>query len=135
MVNPIIGSKLSEIVAIKNRLIEHYKKLEIIARNKIDRERISSIIDEEIKHINMIKSICARILGNQLPVCSEGDIERDYVRNFFEKIIALETNVIRVTKSLILSISDIRIKNGLYYILTDDQRHTDIIIFLCIKYS
>lgn len=135
MFNSIFGEKLTALVTNKKKLSAYYNKLSEYIKNRVDREQIKSISDEEEKHINMIQSIYTRMLGGQIISCCTEQIKREQAVKLLGRIIYMETENIKILKSLILSITDPRIKNGLYYILTDDQRHSDIIIYLFTKYS
>jgi rubrerythrin len=133
--NSIFDEKLTVLVTNKKKLSTYYNKLSEYIKNRIDREQIKSISEEEEKHINMIQSIYTRMLGGQIISCCAEQIKREQAVKLLGRIIYMETENIKILKSLILSITDPRIKNGLYYILTDDQRHSDIIIYLFTKYS
>ena len=135
MFNSIFGEKLTVLVTNKKKLSTYYDKLSEYIKNRIDREQIKSISEEEEKHINMIQSIYTRMLGGQMILCCAEQMKREQAVKLLGRIIYMETENIKILKSLILSITDPRIKNGLYYILTDDQRHSDIIIYLFTKYS
>ena len=135
MFNSIFGEKLTVLVTNKKKLSTYYNKLSEYIKNRIDREQIKSICEEEEKHINMIRSIYARMFGGQMILCCAEQMKREQAVKLLGKIIYMETENIKILKSLILSINDPRIKNGLYYILTDDQRHSDINIYLFTKYS
>lgn len=132
---PVIQEKLSEIVSDKYRLIEYYDRICECIRNRNDRCQVQAFREEELKHVNMIKSIYARILGGEVLGSFHQKHKKEAFSRYIEKIIFLETETIKMTRGLFLSVSDTRIKNGLYYILTDDQRHADMIIFFYIKYS
>ncbi len=135
MFDPIVGDKLSELVVNKDILVNYYDRFFEYIRCKNDREQIRLIREEELKHIYMLKSIFTRMIGGQVNAIRENKIKKEVFNKYIEKIIYLETNIIKTTKSLILTVPDLRIRNGLYYIITDDQRHADIIIFFYAKYS
>ncbi len=135
MFDRAMADKLSEIMINKYRLIDYYEKLLNNIKNQAERNQVEIIRDEEQKHLNIIKSICARTLQGQVLTRSNEKIRKDLLKRHIEKIIYLENSIIGTTKALMLSISDLRIRNGLYYILTDDQRHADMILFFYTKYS
>ncbi len=135
MFDRAIADKLSEIMINKQRLADYYEKLLINIKNEAERKQIEIIRDEEHKHMNILKSICARTLQGQVLTRSSEKIRKDLLKRHIERIIYLENSIIGTTKALMLSISDLRIRNGLYYILTDDQRHADMILFFYTKYS
>ena len=134
MYEPYITEKFKEIVSSKYKLVKYYNKILEYIRGKSDKEQIKIIVEEEIKHIRMLKSIYVRVLGGQVINITEEQIKREALIKCVEKTIYLETNILTITKTLMFSIQDIRIKNGLYYIFADDQRHSDIILFIYTKY-
>lgn len=135
MYDPIIGDILSELVVNKNKLVNYYDRLFEYVRCRNDREELRLIREEELKHMYMLKSFYTTMIGGHVNAIKESIIKREVFGKYIEKIIYLETNIIKTTKSLILTVSDLRIRNGLYYIITDDQRHADVIIFFYSKYS
>lgn len=135
MFNSVFGEKLNILIENKKKLFVYYEKLSLNIRNKIDRKQIKTISQDELKHIKMVQSIYARINGNQVPEYSSAQGKKENTARLLDKIIYMEIENIQILKSLILSITDLRIKNGLYYILTDDQRHSDIDIYLFTKYT
>ena len=134
MYEPYIAERFIEIVSSKNRLVKYYHRILEYIRVKTDKEQIKIIIEEEIKHMRMLKSIHVRVMGGQVIDLSEEQIKREAFVKCMERIIYLETKISNITKTLMFSIPDIRIKNGLYYIFADDQRHTDISLFVYKKY-
>ena len=134
MYEPYIAERFIEIVSSKNRLVKYYNRILEYIRVKTDKEQIKIIIEEEIKHMRMLKSIHVRVMGGQVIDLSEEQIKREAFVKCMERIIYLETKISNITKTLMFSIPDIRIKNGLYYIFADDQRHTDISLFVYKKY-
>ncbi|MGE5472830.1 MAG: hypothetical protein ACM3UU_01275 [Ignavibacteriales bacterium] len=135
MFDPIFGEKLSEVLREKQRLLLYYKKLVLFVKKEADKEQISSIIEEETKHINIIKNIIVKMFEGQVNADNPNDFDRGMQSRLLEKIIYLEIKIIKTIKDILTSVQDIRIKNGLYYILADDQRHIDTIVFLYSKYT
>lgn len=133
--DPIFGEKLSEVLREKQRLLLYYKKLVLFVKKEADKEQISSIIEEETKHINIIKNIIVKMFEGQVNADNPNDFDRGMQSRLLEKIIYLEIKIIKTIKDILTSVQDIRIKNGLYYILADDQRHIDTIVFLYSKYT
>lgn len=135
MFDPVFGENLSEVLREKQRLSLYYKRLLLVVKKEADKEQISSIVEEEIKHINIIKNIITKMFEGQVNTDWQCDSDRGLQSRLLEKIIYLEIKIIKTIKDILTSVQDIRIKNGLYYILADDQRHTDIVVFLYSKYT
>lgn len=134
MFDSIMMEKLSEIFIRKQNLIKRYDRLYEYIRNSTDRNQIKNIREDEIKHINIVKGIYSRISGGRVLECSIDNKKKELSKKDIERIIYTEADIIKTTKAIMLSIPDLRIRNGLYYIFTDDQRHADMMIFLYTKY-
>lgn len=135
MFDPVFGEKLSEVLREKQKLSIYYKKLLLLVKKEVDKEQISSIIEEEMKHVNIIKNIIIKMFEGQVNTDGQSDLEKGAQVKLLEKIIYSEIKIIKAIKEILTSVQDIRIKNGLYYILADDQRHIDTIVFLYSKYT
>ncbi|MGE5328931.1 MAG: hypothetical protein ACM3KR_05435 [Deltaproteobacteria bacterium] len=135
MFDPVFGEKLSEVLREKQKLSLYYKKLLLVVKKELDKEQISSIVEEELKHMSILKNIINKMFEGQINVENQIDLEKGMQIKLLEKIIYLEIKVIKTIKDILTSVQDIRIKNGLYYILADDQRHIDTIVFLYSKYT
>jgi len=133
--DPVFGEKLSEVLREKQNLAFYYKKLLLIVKKEVDKEQINCIIEEELKHVNIIKNMIVKMFEGQIPSENKGNLDKGIQSKLLEKIIYLEIKVIRTIKEILTSVQDIRIKNGMYYILADDQRHIDTIVFLYSKYT
>jgi len=133
--DPVFGEKLSEVLREKQKLSIYYKKLLLLVKKEVDKEQISSIIEEEMKHVNIIKNIIIKMFEGQVNTDGQSDLEKGAQVKLLEKIIYSEIKIIKAIKEILTSVQDIRIKNGLYYILADDQRHIDTIVFLYSKYT
>lgn len=135
MFDPVFGEKLSEILKEKQKVTTNYKKLFLILKKEADKEQISCIIEEEQRHINIIKNIIVKMFEGQVNLENQDNMKKVIHEKLFENIIYSEIKVIKTIKEVLTTIQDLRIKNGLYYILADDQRHIDILVFLYSKYT
>lgn len=135
MFDPVFGEKLSEVLREKQNLALYYKKLALIVKKEADKEQINCIIEEELKHVNIIRNIIVKMFEGQIPPEIKSNLDKGIQSKLLEKIIYLEIKVIRAIKEILTSVQDVRIKNGMYYILADDQRHIDTIVFLYSKYT
>ncbi len=118
----------------ENNDMRYYEKLSTCVKDEKDRECLRRIHLEDMKHFNMFSGLYTNLTGKE-PIFEydEIDIENPLAEEFLEGAEQKLENV-ELYRNIMMAFLDVGIRDMIFEIITDEQRHAQKLNQLYYKY-